>query len=91
MKVETQCHLFLFLLVPGTVQQFLFSYVNYFTVCYRNCIGQNFAVYEEKLFLSVFLRNFEISLDDSKPPTKPTCFILLHPDQVCLKLTKRLN
>ncbi len=69
------------------------SYDNndYFTVCYRNCIGQNFAVYEEKMFLSVFLRNFEISLDDSKPPTKPICFILLHPDQVCLKLNKRLH
>ena len=38
-----------------------------FSAGQRNCIGQNFAMNEIKIFISQVVRRFEISLDEDKP------------------------
>lgn len=58
----------------------------------RNCIGQEFALNEEKVVLAHILRNFELSLpdDDRKNVTKRFMIILRPKDGLCLQLTPRV-
>ena len=45
----------------------------------RNCIGQEFALNEERVLLAYILRNFEISLDESKLPVLKENLVILRP------------
>ena len=55
----------------------------------RNCIGQEFALNEEKVVLANILRHFEISLDETKPVMKEYLAILKPKDGLHLKLKHR--
>lgn len=56
----------------------------------RNCIGQKFAVYELKSALCKVVKNFEISLSDSKPDVELFGDLILKTtDGVNLKIKKR--
>ena len=62
------------------------SYLFYF----RNCIGQEFALNEEKVVLAHILRNFELSLDETKPPVEMDYRLILRPKHgLHLKLKPR--
>ena len=62
-----------------------------FLYLYRNCIGQEFALNEEKVVLSHILRKFELSLDETKLPIKKEFLIILRPKGgLHLKLTHRI-
>lgn len=56
---------------------------------HRNCIGQEFALNEEKVVLATILRNFEFSLDETKPVVKEFLVILRPKDGLYLKLKRR--
>jgi len=49
-----------------------------FSAGHRSCVGQVFAMLEEKTILSMLLRNFEFELDHSKP-IDPETYIILRP------------
>ena len=55
----------------------------------RNCIGQEFALNEERVALAHILRNFEFTLDDSKPLKKDFLIILRPKPGLYLKLKHR--
>ena len=55
----------------------------------RNCIGQEFALNEERVALAHILRKFEISLDESKPIKKEFLIILRPKPGLFLKLKRR--
>ncbi|XP_077980629.1 cytochrome P450 4V2-like [Glandiceps talaboti] len=55
-----------------------YSYVP-FSAGLRNCIGQKFAMYEEKVVLSSMLRNFNISTTQTKDELFPTGELILRP------------
>ena len=58
---------------------------------YRNCIGQEFALNEEKVVLSHILRKFELSLDETKLPIKKEFLVILRPKGgLYLKLAHRV-
>ena len=57
-------------------------------VC-RNCIGQEFALNEERVVLAQILRKFEISLDESVPVKKDFLIILRPKPGLFLKLKHR--
>ena len=57
---------------------------------FRNCIGQEFALNEEKVDLAHILRNFELSLDETKPPVEMDYRLILRPKHgLHLKLKPR--
>ena len=58
---------------------------------HRNCIGQEFALNEEKVVLATILRNFELSLDETKPVLKEYLVILRPKDGLYLKLKRRVH
>ncbi|XP_022081327.1 cytochrome P450 4X1-like [Acanthaster planci] len=55
----------------------------------RNCIGQNFAMNEEKVLLVRLLRQFRIELDPDHPVVLSSQLILRAKYDVKIKLTKR--
>jgi cytochrome P450 len=58
-------------------------------VLYRNCIGQEFALNEEKVILAHILRNFEISLPEDFKVEKMFLLILRPKDGLYLNLKIR--
>ncbi|XP_070534670.1 cytochrome P450 4F4-like isoform X2 [Ptychodera flava] len=42
----------------------------------RNCIGQNFAMNEMKVAIAMTIHRFELSVDDSKPPSRTSLLVL---------------
>ena len=56
---------------------------------FRNCIGQEFALNEERVALAHILRNFEISLDETKKIKKDFLVILRPKPGLFLKLKPR--
>ena len=56
---------------------------------FRNCIGQEFALNEERVALAHILRKFEISLDESRPVKKDFLVILRPKPGLFLKLKHR--
>ncbi|XP_070563914.1 cytochrome P450 4F2-like isoform X2 [Ptychodera flava] len=57
----------------------------------RNCIGQNFAMSEMKIVLSMVLHNFELSLDSCRPVKPMLGLVLQTVDGMHLCLRKRLT
>ena len=49
------------------------------THTHRNCIGQEFALNEEKVALAHILRKFEISLDEEKGEVRKDFLLILRP------------
>lgn len=65
-----------------------FAYVP-FSAGHRSCIGQVFAMLEEKTIISMLLKNFEFTLDTSVP-IDPETYIILRPRHgVKLFITRR--
>ena len=62
--------------------------LNGFVLC-RNCIGQQFALKEEKVVLAKILRQFELSADTSNPPEMMATLITKARSGIFLKLKKR--
>ena len=72
------------LLLPVVCDYLIFLYT------FRNCIGQEFALNEERVVLSHILRHFELSLDETKLPIKKDFLIILRPKGgLHLKLSRR--
>ena len=55
------------------------THVHTHTHTHRNCIGQEFALNEEKVALAHILRRFEISLDEEKGEVKKDFLLILRP------------
>lgn len=55
----------------------------------RNCIGQEFALNEEKVVLATILRHFEVFLDEAKPVKKEIMIIMRPKGGLHLKLKHR--
>lgn len=56
----------------------------------RNCIGQKFAILEEKVILSSVLRKFKVEAIDRREDLTLMCEQILRPrDGIRIKLTKR--
>ena len=58
-------------------------------VLFRNCIGQQFALKEEKVVLAKILRRFELSADTTNPPEMMATLITRAKNGIFLKLKKR--
>ena len=68
-----------------------FAYVT-FSAGARNCIGQKFALMEEKTVLSKIIRAFQIESVDSIDQVKPVIEIITRPkDGIRVKLKQRLE
>ena len=68
-----------------------FAYVP-FSAGARNCIGQKFALMEEKTVLSKIIRAFQIESVDSIDQVKPVIEIITRPkDGIRVKLQQRLE
>ena len=68
-----------------------FAYVP-FSAGARNCIGQKFALMEEKTVLSKIIRAFQIESVDSIDQVKPVIEIITRPkDGIRVKLKQRLG
>ena len=68
-----------------------FAYVP-FSAGARNCIGQKFALMEEKTVLSKIIRAFQIESVDSIDKVKPVIEIITRPkDGIRVKLKQRLE
>ena len=75
---------------PRSGDQFLgSSFYHYMFHLTRNCIGQEFALNEEKVVISHILRNFELTLDTEKPVVKENLIILRPKGGLYLKLKHR--
>ena len=75
---------------PRSGDQLLGSSVyHYMLHLTRNCIGQEFALNEEKVVISHILRNFELTLDTEKPVVKEFLIILRPKGGLYLKLKHR--
>ena len=68
-----------------------FAYVP-FSAGARNCIGQKFALMEEKTVLSKLIRRFSLESIDPVAEVKPIVEIITrHKDGVRVKLSKRVK
>ena len=68
-----------------------FAYVP-FSAGARNCIGQKFALMEEKTVLSKIIRAFQIESVDSIDQVKPVIEIITRPkDGIRVKLQQRFE
>ena len=68
-----------------------FAYVP-FSAGARNCIGQKFALMEEKTVLSKIIRSFEIESADSIEQVKPVIEIITRPKNgIRVKLNQRVE
>ena len=68
-----------------------FAYVP-FSAGARNCIGQKFALMEEKTVLSKIIRSFEIESVDSIEQVKPVIEIITRPKNgIRVKLHQRVE
>lgn len=68
-----------------------FAYVP-FSAGARNCIGQKFALMEEKTVLSKIIRSFQIESVDSIDQVKPVIEIITRPKNgIRVKLQQRLE
>ena len=68
-----------------------FAYVP-FSAGARNCIGQKFALTEEKTVLSKIIRSFEIESVDSIEQVKPVIEIITRPKSgIRVKLNQRVE
>ena len=68
-----------------------FAYVP-FSAGARNCIGQKFALMEEKTVLSKIIRAFQIESVDSIDQVKPVIEIITRPKNgIRVKLQQRLE
>ncbi|KAI1887586.1 hypothetical protein AGOR_G00191830 [Albula goreensis] len=61
-----------------------------FSAGLRNCIGQRFAVMEEKVVLASILRNFKIEATQEREELRPLGELILRPEKgIWIKLEKR--
>nr|XP_022910600.1 cytochrome P450 4C1-like [Onthophagus taurus] len=57
----------------------------------RNCIGQKFAIYEEKIILAYILKNYKITSTQTEETIKPMVELILRPkDGLFIKLEPRV-
>ena len=83
------CCICISLEVRPEISEVMFYFMHFETLFCRNCIGQEFALNEERVALAHILRNFEISLDETKPIKKEFLLILRPKPGLYLKLTHR--
>ncbi|XP_053486697.1 cytochrome P450 4V2 [Ictalurus furcatus] len=58
----------------------------------RNCIGQRFAMMEEKVVLATVLRHFEVQACQSREELRPLGELILRPEKgIWIRLDKRAN
>ncbi|XP_070544565.1 cytochrome P450 4V2-like [Ptychodera flava] len=63
-----------------------------FSAGLRNCIGQKFAMFEEKVVLSSILRNFTMETTQTRDELEPVGELILRPqDGIRVKVTSRNN
>ncbi|TKS68448.1 Cytochrome P450 4V2 [Collichthys lucidus] len=63
-----------------------------FSAGLRNCIGQRFAMMEEKVVLSTILRNFNVEACQTREELRPLGELILRPEKgIWIKLEKRLH
>ncbi|KAE8300361.1 Cytochrome P450 4V2 [Larimichthys crocea] len=61
-----------------------------FSAGLRNCIGQRFAMMEEKVVLSTILRNFNVEACQTREELRPVGELILRPEKgIWIKLEKR--
>ncbi|XP_061684889.1 cytochrome P450 4V2 [Syngnathoides biaculeatus] len=61
-----------------------------FSAGLRNCIGQRFAIMEEKVVLSSILRQFNVKAEQSREELRPTAGLILRPEHgIWIQLEKR--
>uniref|UniRef100_UPI0037E8F292 cytochrome P450 4V8 n=1 Tax=Semicossyphus pulcher TaxID=241346 RepID=UPI0037E8F292 len=61
-----------------------------FSAGLRNCIGQRFAMMEEKVILSAILRNFDVEAAQKREDLRPVGELILRPERgIWIKLEKR--
>ena len=59
-------------------------------VCFRNCIGQEFALNEEKVILSHILRSFVFTIDEAHEPVMKEWTLITRPKNgLFLKMKRR--
>ena len=86
LKTDIHWLTYLSLLVQGT---YILILIVINTLYIRNCIGQEFALHEEKVALATILRHYEITVDENYT-VKPKRVLLLQPENgLHLKLKKR--
>uniref|UniRef100_A0A3P8RU77 Cytochrome P450 4V2 n=1 Tax=Amphiprion percula TaxID=161767 RepID=A0A3P8RU77_AMPPE len=62
-----------------------------FSAGLRNCIGQRFAIMEEKVVLASILRNFNIEACQTREELRPVGELILRPEKgIWIKLEKRM-
>ncbi|KAF7707375.1 hypothetical protein HF521_018593 [Silurus meridionalis] len=68
-----------------------YSYIP-FSAGARNCIGQRFAMMEEKVILSTVLRHFDVQACQSREELRPLGELILRPEKgIWIRLDKRTN
>ncbi|KAK5926281.1 hypothetical protein CgunFtcFv8_021865 [Champsocephalus gunnari] len=62
-----------------------------FSAGLRNCIGQRFALMEEKVVLAAILRNFSVEASQKREDLRPLGELILRPEKgITIKLEKRI-
>lgn len=86
MEIDPFILFFEILCIDALIQQWYKE--NVLILLHRNCIGQEFAMNEERVVLAHIIRNFIITLDESRPVVE-TLFIILRPKDLHLTLKPR--